>query len=356
MKTHSFQLLLCFSVLFGASSCDQDRGLATPPAGMPINLDQELPPHQGLSLESDFSRAFAINNSGAIAGSVRNAEGTIVAFKLRNNQTWYSGEEVAPNGAPEIRFAINDRGDVAGHKLIPGGIAPVVWVNGQAHDLQILPGQDYGEVFGINASGQMVGECLTGNWVAPTTMRATVFSLDGATIDLGTLGGDNAAAVDINDRGNIVGLAQNALGQFHAFFYKDGVMQDLGTLGGTISNANAINNRDEVVGRSLLANGAIRAFHYDDGVMTDLGTLGGAASVAFDINDRGEIVGFSRISNGQARAFLYKDGVMQDLGALGGTDSRALGINNHGDITGHWTDSQGNTRGFLYRNGVMMSL
>jgi probable HAF family extracellular repeat protein len=306
--------------------------------------------------ESNFSRGFSINNSGAITGSVRNSDGKVVAFLLKNSNLWFSDEEVSSNGLPEIKFSINDPGDIAGHKIVPGGIIPMVWKNGQPFELQPLPGRQFGEVYAINNAGQMVGESLNGNFVAPTTMRATLFSIDGPPVDLGTLGGTKASAIDINEDGHIVGLADNAAGQSHAFLYKDGVMHDLGTLGGTVSNANAINNNDEVVGRALLANGAIRAFLYKEGVMYDLGTLGGAASVAFDINDKGEIVGFARVANGQAHAFLYKDGVMHDLGTLGGTDSRAYGINNRGEIIGQYTKTDGSVHAFIYRDGQMYPL
>lgn len=306
--------------------------------------------------ETNFSRGFGINNSGAMAGSVRNADGRVVAFLLKNNNTWLSDEEVSSNGLPEIRFSINDPGDIAGNKIVPGGIMPMLWKNGQAYELQPLPGQQFGEVYEINNAGQMVGESLNGNFITPTTMRATLFSLSADPLDLGTLGGAKASATGINEEGDIVGVSDLASGQSHAFLYKEGVMHDLGTLGGTISNANAINNNGEIAGRSTLANGAIRGFLYKNGVMHDLGTLGGAASVAFDINDKGEIVGFARISNGQARAFLYKDGVMHDLGALGGTDSRAISINNKGEIIGHYTKTDGTVHGFIYRDGQMFPL
>ena len=348
MKTFPF-LITCSSALL-VLACGQNTDLASPA----LNWRE---PQNGLpTLESSFSRGFGINNAGALVGSARNEDGISVAFKITQNDIWFSDEEVAPNGLPEAKFSVNDRGDVAGHKLVPGGIAPVVWINDVRHDLEILPGYQFAEVFDINASGLMVGECLNGNWLAPTAMRAAVFSLDEAPVDLGTLGGAKAVASGVNDAGDIVGAAENSLGQFRAFLYSDGVMQDLGTLGGTISNANAINNNGEIVGRSLLANNASRAFYYHEGVMTDLGTLGGAASVAFDINDHGEIVGFARIANGQARAFLYKDGVMHDLGALGGIDSRAISINNRGDIIGYYTLPDNSVHAFLYRDGVMMPL
>jgi probable HAF family extracellular repeat protein len=353
MKT--FKLLFIGSTLLFTLSCDQNMDLARPRSDMENTLtgrsQNDFPP-----LNPDFSRGLGINNAGAMVGSVRNSTGQVHAFKLTKHDEWLSDEEVSPNGLPEIRFSINDRGDVAGHKVVTGGISPVVWKDDGAFDLQVLPGYQFGEVYDINACGQMVGECLNGNYITPTAMRATVFSLDGDPVDLGTLGGTKASAAGINDEGDIVGVAENAIGQLRAFLYKDGVMTDIGTLGGTTANANAINNSGQIAGRSLLANGAIRGFLYSEGVMTDLGTLGGAASVAFDINDRGEVVGFSRISNGQAHAFLYKDGVMTDLGALGGIDSRAISINNRGDIIGHYTLANGSVHAFLYTDGEMIPL
>lgn len=357
MKKKIFKLSMICSMMLLVLSCKKNIEPTSP------GLQSEFPGYSkksfanGASLpESNFSRGFGINNSGAVAGSVRNADGKVVAFLLKNNNAWFSDEEVSANGLPEIRFSINDPGDIAGHKIVSGGIMPMLWKNGQAYELQPLPGQQYGEVYDINNAGQMVGESLNGNFITPTTMRATLFSLYGNPVDLGTLGGAKASAAGINEDGDIVGFSDLASGQSHAFLYRDGVMQDLGTLGGTISNANAINNNGEIAGRSTLANGAIRGFLYKDGVMHDLGTLGGAASVAFDINDKGEVVGFSRISNGQARAFLYKDGVMYDLGALGGTDSRAISINNKGEIIGHYTKTDGSVRGFIYRDGQMFPL
>lgn len=350
-----FQIISVGIMLMMSLSCEKNTDVIEPDSALNPRSHTNSP----LTLGSTFSRGFGLNNSGVVAGSVINADGVVVAFTLSHQGIWYSDEPVASNGLPVIRFSVNDRGEVAGHKIVPGGISPVVWKNGQAHDLDLLPGYQYGEVFDINASGQMVGESLNGNYAAPTDYRATVFSLDGGAIDLGTLGGNIASAIGINDKGEIVGFAETTTpGETRAFLYKDGSMSDLGTLGGPWSNANAINNRSEIVGRSVLADGfSIRGFLWRDGQMTNIGTLGGNSSVAVDINDRGEIVGFSRISSGPFHAFLYRDGDMVDLGALlPGPDSRAMSINNNGDVTGYYTRPDGTTHAFLYQNGQMIEL
>ena len=347
----SFQTFLIISVTLFTISCEKNSGLDADFASLQIEeRSVEYP-----ELDAGFSRGMAINNAGMMAGSTRNASGTVVAFRLSQNDLWLSDEEVKPNGLPEIRFAINDRGDVAAHKSVPGGITPVVWRDGECIELSVYPGFAYGEVFDINASGVMVGESYNGNFPTTTSSRATIFSEDEDPVSLGTLGGVKSFASSINDHGMITGAAENAAGQFRAFVYQDGVMTDLGTLGGTSSNATSINNRGEIVGRSFLANGAIRGFLYSDGVMTEIPTLGGVSSVAFDINDKSEVVGFSRIASGEVHAFLYKDGVTQDLN-IGGIDARAISINNRGDIIGHYTLADGSVHAFLWRDGEVISL
>ena len=67
---------------------------------------------------------------------------------------------------------------------------------------------------------------------------------------------------------------------------------DLGNLGLQDSNALDINNRGVIVGYSKNALDIRRAFRWQNGTMTDLGTPGTLSrSVAEGINDRGEVVG-----------------------------------------------------------------
>jgi len=130
--------------------------------------------------------------------------------------------------------------------------------------------------------------------------------------DLGTLGGNTSSAFTISEDGEIVGNADTAGGNAHAFLYSGGVMNDLGTLGGTTSSAVGLDGAGEAVGQSwVTGNTAFHAFSYIGGMMTDLGTLtGGVYSSDSAMNASGTIVGTSerRRQHSRARLCLFRAG------------------------------------------------
>src|SRR5439155_18612513 len=78
----------------------------------------------------------------------------------------------------------------------------------------------------------------------------------------------------------------------HAFLWQAGVMTDLGTLGGLNSVAYGINHLGQVVGSAETAAGETHAFLWDrERGMRDLGVLAGDGSAATGINDAGQVVG-----------------------------------------------------------------
>lgn len=220
-------------------------------------------------------------------------------------------------------------------------------------DLGTLPGYDVARPYSINNHGYIAGFVMkTGH---PGHHRAVLFDPNGTgnNIDLGTLGGEQAAALSINNNAQIVGSAESDLhpsiwygtifepnGSGHntalppegaawqnndtgqivgwvlvepsgggdtvrraALYEPDSEpnMINLGTLPGySESEALSINNSGLIVGTAynedpLYFWGDMRALRFDPtgaGDNLDLGTLPGyECAIAFSINDRGQIVG-----------------------------------------------------------------
>src|SRR5688500_17687752 len=133
---------------------------------------------------------------------------------------------------------------------------------------------------------------LLRSWVIVVLVMAQLAFARSSIVDLGTLGGSISSAKGINNRGQIVGTSQTAVGEFHAFLWYQQTMTDLGTLPGEeFSEAFDINERGQVVGVSRLLSAAPQAFLWEKGQMIALGTLGGAGSTAYAINNRGQVVG-----------------------------------------------------------------
>lgn len=228
--------------------------------------------------------------------------------------------------------------------------------------------------------------------VAVAAVVSTVASY--AVVELGTLGGDSAVALDVNDRREVVGWSATASGQTHAFRWTQaGGMIDLGTLpDGDFSEATGINNSGQVVGMSTAGDGTTRAFSWTAaGGMREIGTLPGYVhSAAMGINDAGQVAGFSSTDpprrpfpfvNAETfflvfgpRAFVWTEaGGMQDLGALqagvcNNRESLATAINNLGQVTGEsriniacrhqgffWTPADG-MRGILGQNAYAYAI
>jgi probable HAF family extracellular repeat protein len=122
-------------------------------------------------------------------------------------------------------------------------------------------GGTYSEGFGINLSGQIVGQSTT---TGDAYDRAFLYS-GGVITSLGTLGGSNSKAYAINDSGTIVGQADVNAYTSDAFIYSGGKMTDLNSLlpagsGWTLWCATGINNAGQIVGYGLDSQGFEHAF------------------------------------------------------------------------------------------------
>jgi probable HAF family extracellular repeat protein len=236
-------------------------------------------------------------------------------------------------------------------------VRAVLWKHDQPIDLGALGNTVFPQT--LNNVGQAIGgyeDAIPDPFSLfglPTQTRAFLWQ-KGVTQDIGTLGGPDAFAFSINERGQVAGMSYTnavpnkttGMPTLEPFLWQDGKMISLGTLGGTMGGTGSqgsimINNRDQIIGTSNLAGDQFfHAFLWENGVMSDLRTLGGPTSTALWINEAGEIVGEADISDVQDpngsfphHAFLWRDGNMRDLGTLSFT-SHAESINNKGQVVG----------------------
>lgn len=176
----------------------------------------------------------------------------------------------APNGNCSVAFAINDWGEIAGSSE-NGQLDPlvgvnqaraVVWQRGHAKDLGTLGGYQSG-ASAINNRGQIVGIALNGILdpysildfgylfsSAGTQTRAFLWQNDHMQ-DLGTLGGPDAWASLVNDRGQVAGVSYmnftpdpvTGVPPLHPFLWENGKMRDLGSFGGSGSPPGIANGK-----------------------------------------------------------------------------------------------------------------
>lgn len=310
-------------------------------------------------------------------------------------------------GTYSYAYGINDAGVVAGGAATAtqtGGASQTafLWEGGQPIDLGTLGGPDCpdcsSEAGGPNASGEsaLISETAKADpndedFCGFGTHRQCLGAIwkNGAMEALRPLhGGDNSQAYWTNNRGQVVGLAENGILdstcgaatpfqvlRFEAVMWgPNGKIHELRPLqGDTVGFAFGINDNGEAVGTSGLCSdtslppvnsmGPHALLWEKDASPVDLGNLGGTApNVATSINDRGAVVGASQFTDGTIHPFLWTRATgMQDLGLPAG-DFVSLApccntINNWGQVVGFsFPGPLGSGRAILWQNKVPIDL
>lgn len=208
------------------------------------------------------------------------------------------------------------------------------------------------------------------------TRATTVDIFDGyEVIDLGTLGGNAAFPVALNDRGQVVGQSTTADGRVHAFLWDNGVMRDLSEPGDLASEAQAITNSGVIAGYVSEADayGGVdpSVVVWRSGTKTELGAVRIPYYPVLDSSD--ESVGVVALTTEDVVAWGYTydnsvsaiwvNGVKQRLGDLHGRlygPASARAMNNRRQIVGISTiDYIGGLeiyRAFIWENGAMREL
>jgi probable HAF family extracellular repeat protein len=280
---------------------------------------------------------------------------------------------------------INNMGSVVGSATLTGdtSLHAFLWRKGLMTDLGTLGGSDtlpYSVAVNVNDSDEVVGfsetatpDPLGENFCGDSLVCLPFLWRDGVMNPLPTLGGNNGQAFDINNRGEVIGVAENSMPDptcappqvlhFEPASWNNGKVQEFPTFPGDPDGAaNATNDAGQV----LLPTGNCTSLGppsgHDsllrNGTLTDFGSLGGSPLAANDINNKGQVVGTLVDSNGNdLEVFLWQNGVAIGLGTLpGDVTSVASAINDKGQATGQSCDANGNCRGFLWQDGVMADL
>ncbi len=284
------------------------------------------------------SFAMAISNHGEIVGAAVNAAGKQRAVIFEPGPIFEIPTASGFGGS--VANDINDNKLVVGQSPTGGFRYPF---GGPLTSLGANTG-----AYAVNPFNDVAGY----DWTSSSSTRALIW-WGGSTTPffIGILGsGDSSTTRDIADGKAAAGSSRYKKGEpyHHAFLWAEGAMIDLGTLGGDVSGADSLvvlhwPDPDQldthVVGSAETAAGELHAFHWNAGVMNDLGTLPGhVESRALSINRSKIAVGYSGDPSTDRRAVLWDGGTIVDLNSLIADPdwhlSIANGINDLGQIVG----------------------
>jgi probable HAF family extracellular repeat protein len=281
---------------------------------------------------------------------------------------------------------IQDASMVPGEQDNAGGTVlkarDAIGINGFQIDLGTLGGpnswMNWGE---INDFGQIVGYsetafpdpngedvCTFGTHLTCRPFLWQFFHMSA----LPTLGGNNGQASAINNRGQIVGFAEDGTVDSSCpagktnnrtqlpVLWENGKAKAKALPTGSDPSGNAlwINDKGQIVGFTGACAATSHAVVWDhDNVSTLADNETGAE--AFGNNNRGQIVGFvGAPESGIPNAALWQNDTLINLGLLpGDLGGIASGINDKGQVVGSNFDSKGNwNHAFIWQNNVMTDL
>jgi probable HAF family extracellular repeat protein len=246
--------------------------------------------------------------------------------------------------------AINNRGQVVGVMNFPedeGRFHAYVWEDGVLRDLHPTGGS---HALDINDRGQIVGIADLGDGIGDPVLWE-----GGPAVPLQEPAGALCIPAAINDHGLIVGYCLFGT-ETWLVFWRDGVLERLPVPSDVpYLVPEDLNEREVVVGLAFRADGSRFPFVWNDGVLTDLNSV---SDRRFErivaINQRGQIAGEGPGPDGRGQGLFWEDGRTTVIEpAAGSTSSVPYGLNDRGQVVGANGAGGG---GFVWTKGEISAI
>ena len=203
-------------------------------------------------------------------------------------------------GSSSVAYA-TDYTNVVGSAKVSGNARwqAFIWTNGVMHAVPV-------ESRGNSSANDVVFDQVVGHACASGNSSCVAFWMkEGTVTTLPTLGGSTSANA-INSWEQIAGVSTLPSGAHHAFLYENGTMVDLQTLGGTNSEALDMNDAGHIVGVADTATrgtARLRVSERRHDRPQHAAAVGLRLGAGRDISAGGQIVGVGTF-NGVTRGFL----------------------------------------------------
>jgi len=282
------------------------------------------------TLGGQRTEARDVNSRGQVVGQSQTADGTFHAF------LWQDGvmTDLTPGAAQSAAYAVNDRGTVVGHvQLAPG--EPMQAARWSAGTMTLVAGQEF--ALEVDERGRVAG---TGPDPADPWTTSPFLSTAGGTTSVGPVPfpetWPSSSLVDLNAHGTLLGRTEGYDDREISYVWRQGVLTRVGAAGGRFLAVD-LNDRGHVVGQASDGASPWGAVLWRDGQTVPLGVLpGGTWSSPTAVNEHDVVVGWTQLPglDTARRAFVWRDGVLRPIVTDAGVTSEARAVNDRGQIAG----------------------
>ena len=286
------------------------------------------------------AKAWGGNDNGVMVGAFSCPGGQDQAFVS------YDGSTLTPLDLPQgtsssLALAINDSGQIGGQRATPDGFRVFLIDGEKVIDVDPLPGHNWVEFGGMNASGTIVGLSIAFGSGVSSSFKWHHGQIEDIGVDLPLKGVNRALGV--SDSGMVTGFMGQTMFpyNYHAFIWDNGKVIDLGLPFPECfaTEGTAINNQGHVCGRWWKSIDTApffewRGFFYDGEQSIDIDLPDAEEIFPHDLNNADQIVGYAYYPGDSfTSAILWQNGTLFNLNDLVEKSSEPVYIRNALEIT-----------------------